>query len=158
PHRDAIEDGDGECPVDIDLLRQIGNVVRPHAMALDLSPQRAKLPHYSLEQRRLARSIWSDQSEQLALLDLTVEVMNGWMPLVAEGQVPKGHGHSTGGTSQSNGHSSAQTIASHKTAETKPAMPRRAGTLARSSEGTQPDCLPLVLGLAACECIWCLSN
>ncbi len=66
PHRRAVEHRDREAPVDVDLLRQIGDVGLGQPVAVDAAAKRLQLADDALEQGRLAGAVGADDGEQLA--------------------------------------------------------------------------------------------
>jgi hypothetical protein len=83
PHGDAVEHRHGEAAVDVDLLRQIGNLVSVEPIEVDRAIKRRKLPHDALEQSRLASAVGPDQREQLALFHLAGDMVHGRMAIIA---------------------------------------------------------------------------
>ena len=66
PHRHAVEHRDGEAAIDVDLLRQVGDVGLGQPVEIDTAAERLELAHDALEQRRFAGAVGSDDGEQLA--------------------------------------------------------------------------------------------
>ena len=97
PHRHAVEHRDREAAVDLDLLRQIGDVRFVEAVAVEAAAERLELADDALEQGRLAGAVRADDGEQRAALDLAGDVMHGGMPVIAERQVVEDDGRLGGG-------------------------------------------------------------
>ena len=91
----------GKVAVDLGDLRQVGDVLRPHAVALDAAGQRLDDADDALEQGRLAGAVRSDHGGQRAGSHRAVEMMHGRMAVIAERQIAelmRGHrGRSSGG-------------------------------------------------------------
>ena len=87
PHRHHVVDADREAAVDLGDLRQIGDVLRPHAVALDPAGERLDDADHALEQRRLAGAVRADHGGQRAGPHRAVEMMHGRMAVVAERQI-----------------------------------------------------------------------
>ena len=79
----------GKAAVDVDLLREIGDVAVGEAEEVDRAVERLDLAHQAFEQRRLAGAVRTDKREQLALRHLARHVMHGGMAVIAEGQIAK---------------------------------------------------------------------
>ena len=113
-HRHEVGDYDREGPVDVRLLRQVGDVVPRDLAEGDPSFERAERAGHPLQHRGLAGSVGSDDGRQAALVDLAVQAMHGRLPVVAEAQVLKlegvGHGPPGVDVAQKNAPQSAATI------------------------------------------------
>ena len=93
PHGHAVEHRDREAAVDVDLLRQIGDVAAVVSPSrLRLPPSGLSSPDDALEQGRLAGAVRPDQREQLAAVDLAGDVMHGGVAVVAERQIVEADG------------------------------------------------------------------
>jgi hypothetical protein len=129
-HGNGVEHRDGEAAVDVDLLRQVGDVAPLQPIEAKAARQRLELPDNALEQGRLACAVRPDEREQIATVNLAGDVVHGRVAVVAERQIVKADGRRL-----RLGHWSAhsQTKAQSR-AEMAPTMARRAGTERRKSE------------------------
>ena len=86
-HRHHVVEVDRERPVDLGGLRQIGDVLRPHAAELDAAGERLDRADDALEQGRLAGAVRADHRDQRTGIDRAVEMMHGRVPVVAQRQI-----------------------------------------------------------------------
>ena len=77
----------GKAAVDLDLLRQIGDVGVWQPVEGEAAAERLELAHDALEQRGLAGAVRSDDRRAARRLHLAGDVMHGGMPVIAERQV-----------------------------------------------------------------------
>ena len=146
PHRHAVEHRDGKAAVDVDLLRQVGDVGLGQPVEIDAAAERLELAHDALEQRRFAGAVGPDDGEQLAARHLAGDVMHGGMPVIAEREIAKRDGR----LFVLHAHANAQNTAPQSSAEAIATIKSRAGTERRSSE--MPLAGELGAAAAACAC------
>ncbi len=89
PHRHHVIDADRKRTVDLRDLREISDLLRQHAVALDRAGQRLDDADHALEQRRLAGAVRADHRGERARRDLAAQVMHRRMAVVAERQILK---------------------------------------------------------------------
>src|SRR5262249_53685817 len=90
PGADEVEHRNRKAAVDVDALRQVGDVPVVEAAEIDRAGQRLQNAGEPAKQRRLAGAVGADHGEQRAGSDLAREVMHGRMPLIAERDVAQG--------------------------------------------------------------------
>ena len=127
PHGNAVEHRHGEAAVDVDLLRQIGDLVPVEPMQVDRAIEGSKLTHDALEQSRLAGAVGPDKREQLALFHLAGDMVHGRMAIIAKREIVEADGNARA-------HASTQAMQSQSRSTATPPMARRAGTARRNSE------------------------
>ena len=114
PHRHQVDDRDRERPVNVRLLRQVGDIVPRAGSKADLPGKWAQDTRHPFEQRRLARTVGPHDGGQAAVGDLAFESMHGRMPVIAEGQILErqgvGHGFPRVDVAQKNMAQSDNTI------------------------------------------------
>ena len=137
-HGGEVEDIDGEGAVDLGDLRQVRNVARVEAKALDRAAERRERAGDALGERRFAGPVRPDDGDEAARVNLEVEVMHRRVPVVAERQVAAG---------QRQAHRSAQTTPPQIAATSVAAMASRPTSDRRSSENPA--------GAAGCACGGC---
>lgn len=86
---DEIEHRNRKAAVDIRRLRQIGDVLRLKAGSDDRAGEWLEQADNAAEQRRFAGAVGTDHRDQCALDHLAIQVMHGWMPIVAQGDIAK---------------------------------------------------------------------
>ena len=130
PHGRAVEHGDGKEPVDLDLLREIGDAGLSQTVELEASAERPKLADDAFEQGRLAGAVRADEGEERAGLDLAGDVMHGGMPVVAEGYIAECDSRLAAG----HVYLKAQNTAPQSSAESAATIRRRTASERRNSE------------------------
>ena len=133
PHGNAVEHRHGEAAVDVDLLRQIGDLVPVEPMQVDRAIEGSKLTHDALEQSRLAGAVGPDKREQLALFHLAGDMVHGRMAIIAKREIVQADGNARA-------HASTQAMQSQSRRTATPPMARRAGTARRNSEKPKRSC------------------
>src|SRR6185503_582354 len=138
--QNGVEHGDREAAVDLGLLRQVGDAARG---ALDASLDARRQAEQRLEERALARPVWSDDGRHLGGRDLGREVVDRGMAVVAHGQVDQLEG----------GLHSAHQTQSHNTAATAsaPATRRGAPMARRAVPGEIRSCMAFCYNIASTE-------
>ena len=96
PHRYQIDDRDRERPVNVRLLRQVGDIAPRAGSEADVPGKWTQDTRHPFQQRRLARAVGPHDGGQAAVGDLAVELMHRRMPVIAQGQILEcqrvGHG------------------------------------------------------------------
>ena len=121
---DQIEHRNRKAAVDIDALRQIGDVADIEAAEIDRARQRLQNAGEPAKQRRLAGAVRPDHRHQRTGSDLAVEVMHRRMPVVAERDVVEFE-------LRRHAHLIATSTTAHRAALTASAAARRAVTVMR---------------------------
>src|SRR6478672_13446194 len=129
-HGNSVEHSDREAPVDVDLLRQVGDVAPLEPVEAEGTGKRLELPYDALEQGGLAGAVRPDKREQVAAGDLAGDVMHGGMPVITERQIVKADGRRLR-LRHASAHSQTKT---HSRAAIVPTMASRVGTGRRKSE------------------------
>jgi len=119
PRPDKIEHRNRKAAIDIDGLRQIGDVVRIEAAEIDRARERLEKSDDAPQQCGFSSAIRADNSKECALCDLSAEMMYSRMAVVAERQILKLNLRAHAGPSVSN-------TMTHKTALTAAAIPNLA--------------------------------
>ena len=76
PHGHEVMHNNGEATVNGRLLREIGDVLAPDTIEVDLALHRPQFTDDSLQQRRLAGAVWSDDRQQATPGNFSLQVVN----------------------------------------------------------------------------------
>jgi hypothetical protein len=134
-HGYGVEHSDREAVVDVDLLREIGNVAGLEPIEAERTGKWLELTDDALEQGRLAGAVRTHQSEQVAANNLSRDMVHRRVPVVAERQIVKADGWKFRLT---HGRAHSQTSA-HRRTVIVPTTASRAGTERRSNEKPNRD-------------------
>ena len=127
PEQHGIENRDREPPLDLGVLRQIGDPTTAEIGPFDDPLCRSHLADDSLQERALSRSVGADDGGQRAARQRPGQVMNGGVALIGQGEVAEDDG-AVGGTAHDNAHQ----IASQRKIAAIAAQASRSGTLCSS--------------------------